>query len=433
MKRLLLFLCLSLTLGFSQTLSSGDKALFDASVQAFKQGNYQSAKPNLEKLLALYPENEAVIFYLGRIEYEQKNYELAYIYFDRILITNPKNTRARLELARSLYELGTYDEALSELNKALISPMPETVRANVEKYIALVKETQKGYKISGAFVFGLGWDNNINNNTHIPNTPYGNVLLDNDTNEVSDFYHREILALNHLYSFDKQRAWNTMLVFYNQMYNKNSDKNIFLANVSTGPVFQLPLGVLSFAISGDRLWYGSDNFMFNYALSSSFKYPIDKTSLFEVGLKYQNKNYIKSVDKAKNSDVKTVNAKYTKQFSPKKTLNIFLSHAIEREDGGARIDVSNDSTSTGFKYTQEVYAKINAYGAFTYIFTDYKEKNIVLGEREDKSSVYAIGLDYQHQKDLAFGLAFTHVNTKSTVPVYAYKKETALLTVTKSF
>ena len=135
-------------------------------LKAFKTGDFQKSF-KLFGELSNNSDNEHVNFYYGRSAFELKKYELAFSAFDRVLITNESNHRARLELARTLFLMEGYKESKKEFNKVLLAPIPKSVRDQVNKFLKLIKDKESGYILNKVAIFGLGWDNNINNNSYL--------------------------------------------------------------------------------------------------------------------------------------------------------------------------------------------------------------------------------------------------------------------------
>jgi len=178
--------------------SKKDVLKYRQAVRFFKEKNYEKSYELFNELFINYLEDDKINFYLGRSAFELKKYNEAYAAYQRVQIRDENNHRVRLEIARILYILKSYDNALKEFEIVLKNPIPAQVRKNVQALINSIKDQQKKYLFSGAYQLGLGWDNNINNNTYIDFTTYGTTLLTNDTTKIEDSFNKEVLVLNYI-------------------------------------------------------------------------------------------------------------------------------------------------------------------------------------------------------------------------------------------
>lgn len=83
---------------------------------------------------------------------------------ERVLLLEPANHRIRLEVARGYYILEQYDRARREFETVLESNPPESVQANIRRFINNIRIREGRYRTTATFYTDLerGWDSNIN-------------------------------------------------------------------------------------------------------------------------------------------------------------------------------------------------------------------------------------------------------------------------------
>lgn len=107
---------------------------------------------------------------------------------ERILLVNPNLARVRLLYAVVLLRLDSMVEAQRELETLQALPMPDSLREEIERYLALVKKSQKRNRINGSFSLGLENDDNRNSTPATTQMLFGNtpVKLVGDTSRRHD-------------------------------------------------------------------------------------------------------------------------------------------------------------------------------------------------------------------------------------------------------
>jgi len=134
------------------------------------------------------------------------------------------NHRARLEYGRTLLMLEAYKEAQEEFKKVLASPIPASVRKNVEKFLKVIEKANKQYVLNQILIFSFGWDDNINNNTYEDITIVDTLPLTNDTEKEKDTHFKLTLINNFIKPFkNKQYTFESTSVVYIQQQNKYSE------------------------------------------------------------------------------------------------------------------------------------------------------------------------------------------------------------------
>ncbi len=437
LKRLLIVLVFICGVLVSKPLNNFDKKELNYAITLIKSKKYTQAEIILSKLAQAYSQNEKINFYLGLSKFNLKKYEEAFVYYDRVLIKNPKNVRARLEMARVYVKLKNYKKAKEELEKALLLPMPQIVRKNVNRYLKLVNDKERRYRLNGAFIVGIGYDDNINNNTYIETTPttlLGGLILQNDTKKLKNMFHQEALTFNHIYFYNDKVIQKTNILFFQQIQQKYSSKNIFLAQLTTGPSFKFKRSMFGLNFGIDKLWYGSEDYMHDFLISANYKYLINKNSKLNIDLSYKNKNYTAYANNDRESTVKGLSLTYKRVLKKGKNISLSTSFQAERKKRGSRVDIDKDTKIISINYSQKIIKGINLKVGFRYKNESYKDYNPTFGKkRDDTGEIYSLSFDKKLSKDKVIALSLSHTHNHSNIGVYSYKKNRAIFTFIKSF
>ena len=95
----------------------------------FELRDYPKAHPLFEELLAKNPQNQQILFYLGKISYNTEFYDEAIAYFSQVLNRNPQNTQALRARANAFKEIDLHDEVIKDYT-SLIEINPDATAYN---------------------------------------------------------------------------------------------------------------------------------------------------------------------------------------------------------------------------------------------------------------------------------------------------------------
>jgi len=123
------------------------------------QGRLDDAEAVLEQRLSASPNDSQARFLKGMIALTKGNHRLAIRQFRSILIDQPDATRVRLELARSFFLARDYGNAMRQFQFALAGKPPPEVVANINRYVASIREAKS---LSYNFGIALAPDSNLN-------------------------------------------------------------------------------------------------------------------------------------------------------------------------------------------------------------------------------------------------------------------------------
>lgn len=441
MKRTLPLLCtlmLGMNFAYGETTTPANSSIqtqeYQSALKVFKAKDYKKALALFDKLVEKYPQNEMINFYYGRSAFELKNYEFAFSAYDRILISNPENHRVRLEYARTLFMMKSYKEAKKEFEAVLASPIPVNVRKNVEKFLELVNSKEKSYILNKIAIFGLGWDNNINNNTYEYVNDYFGT---NDTSKISDTNFKAIVVGNLIIpnKSNNHISWESTGIAYAQEQRHHHEDDIFLISLASGVGYTNQKYKNLTSLTYDHIWVGGDQTLNIYGLSNSIKYNIYKKHLLAINLKYKKKKWMQKADTDKNSNIKEISVNYTLPIeNTKDKVDFFTSFIAERKENGTRADVSKDNKKYKITYTKNILKGLDTNLGYQIEKNQYKETSLAaIPKRDDDARTIIVGLTKKLDKTQTIAAEYNHIKNDSNNNAYSYKKQSVNLNYTLLF
>jgi hypothetical protein len=403
---------------------------YKTALDFFENKNYSEALKRFDTLVYQYPNDEKINFYYGRSAFELQNYEFAFAAFDRVLIQNSKNHRARLEYARTLYMLEAYDEAKKEFEKVLLSPIPAHIRKNITTFLKNIKTSKRNYILNSLAIFGLGWDDNLNNNTYENTTVVASLPLENDTNTLKDYNYRLLLHNNLILPFQQNTnlAWESSATTYMQEQKKYHQKDLLFLSLASGFSSIKPNHKNLFSFTYDHIWIGGDQKIYIYGVANNTKYNLSKQHLFDFDLKLKNKKMIQDIDKDKNSSIKELGLNYNYLFSNQlDRIALSLYKIMERKKDGNRTDISSDTNRYKIVYGKRFPLDFTLDLSYLYEQKDFKIKFSGLPLREDRKESYSMKLTKQIDKEKAIFGEFVKSDNRSNINSYKYKKNSFTL------
>jgi tetratricopeptide (TPR) repeat protein len=131
----------------------------DLARQLMNEGRLEKAAAILDARLAVVPNDIQALFLKGMIAIAKKDNREAIRIFRSILIDYPEAARVRLELARAFYLDKDYGNAMRQFQFALAGKPPPEVAANINKYVAAIRDAKS---LSYNFGIALAPDTNLN-------------------------------------------------------------------------------------------------------------------------------------------------------------------------------------------------------------------------------------------------------------------------------
>ena len=418
---------------FTVSIVLGAESLtsYDQAVKLFNEKAYEKAYEIFLSLSKNDLENQNLNFYLGRCEYEQGKYDIAISYYERILFAQPNNLRAKIEIAQSNLMLKNYTQAIKDFNAVLVNAdTPPDVKKSIESRLAFIKQTMQKHFISGALVFDLSYDSNVNNSAtagdysvFVPQLGT-DLTLNNDAKEESDYYYDAIAVINHVYKYNEEFSLNNNLVVYTQDYDTKKDSNIDVISFTSTPTFYKGANKYSSGIGMDYVRYNDKGYLKNYNLILSNSHIFNQITLNDITFKLSKKLYDQEEDKQKNAYVfdLTNSLKYKTESFGLFTLDTSYNKEIEIYE--QRTDVSKESFEIGLENSLALPYKFNLNTNINSKKVIYRDTDVnFLSRRVDKINSASIGITRPLRKNLLFALKATATNNMSNQEPFDYKKQ----------
>ena len=409
---------------------------YKEAINLFKNKNYVKSFQLFGKLLNEYPNDKQINFYYARSAFELKNYEYAFSSFDLILINNPNDSRVRAEFARTLMMMKLYKEAKEEFNKVLLLPIPLNVRKNIEKMITVIESKEKTYVLNKIAIIGFGWDDNINNNTHIDTTAYGSLNLDNDTSKKNDTSMNLIFVGNLIVpnKQNNQLTWESTVISFVQEQSRYKENNIGLLSLSSGMGYTTKLFKNLTSVTYDHIWVGNSQTVYIYGLTNSIKTKVNKKDILSFDIKLKKKKFIKEENFDKSSQIEEYTLTYDKLLTNKKDkITLSSSFITERKRQGIRTDVDKDTNKYKISYTKNILSSFDITLGYEKELNKYKNFAVNLPNRDDDKKVFNTKLSHTINKSKLISLEYKNTDNKSNINTYSYKKQSVNLNYTIIF
>lgn len=165
----------------------------DGFVTLVRSGRTAQALKQAAPYLADWEGDPRFDFYYGLATINAGDVSRGVFALERVLMVQPGNLRARLELARGYYLLNEDARARREFNLVLKSRPPTQVRANIERFLRLIRLRESRYTTTArAYVdFSAGYDDNVNSapgdaDLYIP--ALGPVILSQTATQQGDTF-----------------------------------------------------------------------------------------------------------------------------------------------------------------------------------------------------------------------------------------------------
>lgn len=131
----------------------------DVARQLMTGGRLEEAAAVIDARLAAAPNDIQAQFLKAMMAVARGNHRRAIAIFRSILIDHPDATRVRLELARAFFLAKDYGNALRQFQFALAGNPPPEVVANIDKYMAAIRDAKS---LSYNFGLAIAPDSNLN-------------------------------------------------------------------------------------------------------------------------------------------------------------------------------------------------------------------------------------------------------------------------------
>ncbi len=407
-------------------------------IEYYKANNFQLAIEEFTKIDD-YKQSLNIDFYLARSYYALGMYEKALIAYERILINEPDNKKVQLEIAQTYLMLDSLEIAKISFLELLNDPtIPTVVKDNIENRLKFIDQKTKKHFFASTFMFGWGYDDNINNTTSINsfNINVSNLGLVNvpSGDRLKSSFYETALLFNHMYKYDENIALKNGLVFYKQDFTRDSNKQLDVISFNTTPMYQMGDFSYGVILGIDNILYGDNRYLNNYSLSPKLSYLIDDTKIYETSLKFLTKRFVQETDEGNNSWVYEYQNRLMFQTQNYGMFDVSLVFGREIDDKNIRYDVAKDYETLSLGNNYKIDKELTLNSSISFNNVNYEDKN-TLFETKRADDIYSaiLGLSYSYDKDLTFGLNYSYVRQDSNQIPTDYDKSTIKTSVYYSF
>ena len=409
---------------------------FDVGKNYFESGQFETAYLVFNRLFEKNPEDLAVNFMLGRSAFELRDFETAVMVFDRMLIQNPNSNRARLELARSFMGLGSYVTAKAIFETVLESDPPENVKRNIQIYIDAADAALTKHYFSGMVKVFSGTDDNpqvLPDSTFvdIPSLPGITVSLDS---KDRDTFLGNFLKISHRYKPESEKfLWDSSVMNYNLFYCSQTSESIQYYSASTGPVFNKKNYSIQPFLSLSHMDKGYDQYMESVSANLNFNHFISKNFMYSLQGRVEKRDF---EDNSRDS------WDYSLKFQPvyiHKNITWYAAFVYEIEDAEiGEYDLSRFEIMPGIRmdFLKGLSLTING----KYSHSEYEDEyNLFARHRNEDLLGVSFGVSKvvwqasNNKSRLYLGFDYSYVDVNSTIEIYEYVQNKAMLSCTLEF
>lgn len=373
-----------------------------------------------------------------------------------LLAGNPSLHRARLELARVYYLSQDYADARREAQRVLDDPnTPPSVRTTVLAFLAQIDEEEKRYaerhRWTPSIYAGLMYDSNVNigpASDIVDIGPLAGGTVSPDSQPKDDMAWVINPAISHVYNpgvrFDAGEQsgtflWQTDLSAYYRGYFDETDYNLGVLTLRTGPAWIVPRHWRAWVgLQGDQIWFGGDSLALFSSLNPGVTWEVGDATEITLEGALTDRHYWDNDETGRDGLEKQAILAVTRYFNGRKL-------ALQASIGYADFDADQDN----FGYTApEVYggfileAWTNGivYGrvGYTPYNFDGTEDPLFPGvSRDDDEMRYALGFEHDFRSGMlenwALQGSWVYTDNRSNVTIYEYDRHAVNLGMARSF
>lgn len=423
----LLLLSLAQSFTYAQDTISSSGILknnnYENSLLAYKNKDFLSAYNGFKEYLQNNDFSKEVTFMFARSAFEIGKYDDALISYKRILNIQENNLRVKLELAQTYFKLKEYDKSETIFKEVLSNEIPKQVRENIELSLASLKTKNKKSFIKSTFIFGLGYDSNINNNSDINKFTISSGTFPFNNQQDSDEIINLALSLNHTYVLNKSLFMENKFLAYTQHYTTFSEKDIDLIALGSALSYQKNNNKFSLGLDFNHINLDSKSYLNNFSLTPTLQTIINKKLMYEGYFKISKKDFTQSLYQAKDSKVYELSNKFIFSSQNYGTSSISFLLGTEKKDKGLRTDVDQNFANIKLDNKYPLNKTMLLTNSIEVSKNLYKQKDVdFLTKRKDKSYTISSGIIKSINKNLALGLSANYTDTNSNQKIYEYDK-----------
>jgi tetratricopeptide (TPR) repeat protein len=431
-----LYLCV-FQASFSLAVEDKKSESFQKGLSSFEAGQYQQAFDRFLEAFLAEPGDPDVDFYLGRAAFEIGDFEMALMAFERILITSPETDRVKLEMARCYFKLGLNENAKEIFEEVLSSNPPDAVKRNIEKYLSVIKETERRHYFDGYISIGSDWDDNARYSpaSEVVQTVIGDVIIKETDRPQEDWISNWSGFLSHTYRVSDNRvSWQTQVMGYQAFYEDETDLNTLYIGGETGPVFQFDRFALNMNGFFNYVSIDSEEYFQSVGIEPRFTLRMGKRARMNIFLRGESKEYADTPER----DADNIYFALSPVFSIwKSRMSARLFYEIE----DAQSDVYS-YTRYGAKLTceKEMNTWLSLFVSYEYQYKEYDGIEPLFDERRKDHLHYptagvnmTLRRDKERRPMLSLNTTYRYTGSDSNIELYDYSKNVASVSLVYLF
>ena len=308
------------------------------------------------------------------------------------------------------------------------------VRKNIELTLDyLNKKSQRNF-LKTTLGFGYGYDSNTDNNSNDDFVNWGNIPL-SIPDKKSDHVAEYILALNHTFKIKENLTMDNKFVGYMQKFNNDHDNDLSLAVFGTGLSYYTQKSKSSLAFDYNYVWLDNSTYLFNYIITPSFDYQIDKDLIYKTKVKLIKKDFKQTDYEFRDSiyyELSNSLVLLTENFGMN-TLS--FAFGTDNKDKGKAWNVDYNFASLRYENMYPLTQSTILTSGIELYKDQYKVKEDVLynNKKRDDKVILDLGVLQSINKNLSLGATIRYINNDSNQNIYEYDKYVVRTNIYYSF
>ncbi|MDD3445861.1 MAG: porin family protein [Zavarzinia sp.] len=369
-------------------------------------------------------------FRQGLIAIAAGDYEGAARIFDDILDHDPELVRVRLELARALFLSGDHDDrARFQFERLLSADLPETVKANIEKFLDAIRLRRRW---NLAVTFAVVPDSNINGGPESREVNIGGLPFYLNDSSAQKSGTGILTGVEGGYRFDLGDRWRIVAEGgVTQRSYDDSDLDETLASFDVGPRLLLDRGEVGIAFDGYYRWRGLDP----YALSTGVR--LDGHYLLTRRLRGEATARVAKLESfiGNGQEGETYDGSLTLRYAIRPSWLVYASANAIREDLEFE-HLSNTSSGVAAGIYGDLPWGFSAGASYRYAETGYDGTQPLFNTDRD-DAIWQVSATLLNRKINIWKVTprfrYTHVSNQSNLSIYEYDRDIFEIGLTKEF
>ena len=392
-------------------------------------GRLGDARAVIDRRLAEAPGDVQARFLKGMVAVAEGNHQHAISVFRSILIDQPGAARVRLELARSFYLAKDYGNALRQFQFALAGDPPAAVAANIQQYIAALRQAKS---FSYSFGIALAPDTNLNTGSSAREVSLFGLPFDLS----EEARQRSGVGL----AIDAGGEWSPPIgdgkrlrvgLSAQRKEYSGSDFDDMIVSAYAGPRFVTGKWDLSLLGTGYKRWFGSSPY--NQAIGARLEATHYLSGRLSISGALSSQWVDYRHEKERNGRIHAVNAAafYALTASSSGVVKAGLSRQTARTDA-----YSNWSAFAAIGYFRDLPLGFSAYVEPSFSIARYDEELFGFGrKRSDNTRSLLVTLLNRHLVLRRFTprISYTYTRQSSSIPLYDFSRNRWEIGLTTAF